>query len=128
MLFRSHRMSELQVDQGHRVLKDLIDVYGRLNLSDANEAETRFKVIDGVLEKVLGWQKDDIQVEPACADNGHTEYADYVVSTATTKIVVEAKRAGAAFTLPNNYKAGKLGGFLSTGQIGEAIQQARLLR
>ena len=118
-------MSDLQVDQGHRVLNDLINAFGKLQLSDANEAETRFKVIDGVLEKVLGWQKDDIAVEPPCSESGHTDYADYLVSTATTSIIVEAKRAGAAFTLPNNLKAGKLGGFLSSGAIGEAIKQAR---
>lgn len=119
-------MSELQVDQGHRVLNDLIQVFGKLKLNEANEAETRFKVIDGVFEKVLGWQKDDIAVEPACTEFGHTDYADYLVSTATTSIIVEAKRAGAAFTLPNNMKAGKMGGVLSVGAIGEAVQQARL--
>lgn len=118
-------MNELQVDQGHRVLHDLIRAFGKLSFADANEAETRFKVIDGILEKVLGWQKDDISVEPACTENGHTDYADYLVRTATTSIVVEAKRAGAAFTLPNNLKAGKLGGFLSTGALGEAINQVR---
>lgn len=119
-------MSDLQVDEGHRALNDLIQTIAKLKLSDANEAETRFKVIDGVLEKVLGWQKDDMVVEPPCTEFGHTDYADYLVTTATTSIIVEAKRAGAAFTLPNNLKAGKLGGFLSTGPIGEAIQQARL--
>jgi len=118
-------MSELQVDQGHRVLSDLIAAFGKIQLDDANEAETRFKVIDGVLEKVLGWQKDDISVEPACTEGGHTDYADYIIKTATTSFVVEAKRAGAAFTLPNNYKSGKLGGFLSSGAIGEAISQVR---
>ena len=118
-------MSELQVDQGHRVLSDLIAVFGKIQLDDANEAETRFKVIDGVLEKVLGWQKDDISVEPPCTEGSHTDYADYLIRTATTSFVVEAKRAGALFTLPNNLKSGKLGGFLSTGAIGEAIAQVR---
>lgn len=118
-------MSDLQVDQGHKVLKDLIQAYGKLVLSDANEAETRFKVIDGMLEKVLGWQKDDIVPEPPCKEPGHTDYADYLISTATTKIIVEAKRAGAAFNLPSNLKSGKLGGVLSAGALGEAIQQAR---
>jgi hypothetical protein len=32
---------------------------------------------------------------------------------------------GAAFTLPNQLKTGKLGGFLSTGAIGAAIEQVR---
>ncbi|WP_146139306.1 P-loop NTPase fold protein [Simplicispira suum] len=118
-------MSEVQVDQGHKVLKELIDAYGKLQLSDSNEAETRFKVIDGMLEDVLGWQRDDLSLEPPCSEFGHTEFADYHVKTATTSLIVEAKKAGATFTLPNNLKSGKLGGFLSSGAIGEAIRQAR---
>lgn len=118
-------MSELHVDQGHRVLSDLITAFGKIQLEDANEAETRFKVIDGVLEKVLGWQKDDIAVEPACTEGPRTDFADYIIQTATTSFVVEAKRAGATFTIPNNLKSGKLGGFLSAGAIGEAISQVR---
>jgi hypothetical protein len=118
-------VGDLQVDEGHRVLRDLIEAFGNLSLEDANEAETRFKVIDGVLEKVLGWQKDDINVEEACEEFGHTDYADYIVRTATTSFVVEAKRVGSSFRLPTNHKSGKLGGVLSSGPIGEAIQQAR---
>lgn len=118
-------MSELQVDQGHQALNKIIETYGALKLGDANEAETRFKVIDSLLMDVLGWHKDDIAVEPACTEFGHTDYADYLISTATTSIIVEAKRAGACFTLPNNLKSGRLGGVLSIGAVGEAIQQAR---
>lgn len=118
-------MSDVQVDQGHKILRDLIQAYGKLQLSEANEAETRFKVIDGMLEKVLGWQKDDISLEPPCSEFGHTDFADYLVKTATTSFIVEAKKAGATFTLPNNLKSGKLGGFLSNGAIGDAIRQAR---
>ena len=55
----------------------------------------------------------------------HFSVWHYLVKTATTSIIVEAKRAGAAFILPNNLKAGKLGGFLAAGDIGEAITQAR---
>lgn len=118
-------MSDVQVDQGHKVLKEIIGAYGKLQLSDSNEAETRFKVIDEMLEKVLGWQKDDLTLEPPCNEFGHTDFADYHVKTATTSFIVEAKRAGATFTLPNNFKSGKLGGFLSSGAVGEAIRQVR---
>ena len=92
-------MSDVQVDQGHKAIRDLIQAYGNLQLSDANEAETRFKVIDGMLEKVLGWQKDDMNLEPACSEFDHTDFADYLIKTATTSFIVEAKRAGSTFTL-----------------------------
>jgi GTPase SAR1 family protein len=38
---------------------------------------------------------------------------------------VEAKKVGAAFTLPSNHKSGKLGGVLKEGEVGEAIRQVR---
>lgn len=119
-------MKLLQVDEGHAVLTQLIGYYGVLQLADANEAETRKKVIDTILEKVLGWNpNDDISYETRVSENGATEFADYLIKTASTAIVVEAKRVGQAFALPNNKKTGHLGGFLSEGTIGEAIAQVR---
>jgi hypothetical protein len=116
-------MNDVQVDQGHRVLTDLIQAFGKLHLSDANEAETRLKVIDGMLLKVLGWQLDDMVVEPACTEFGHTDYADYLVSTATTNIIVEAKRAGAAFSLPSNLKSANWAVFSRRARSGRQFSK-----
>ncbi len=118
-------MPLLHVDQGHAKLNEIAKQYEGLRLSDANEAETRKKVIDHILEDVLGWLEDDISYEERCSEDGSTTFADYIVRTATTQIVVEAKRAGAAFRLPPRLNSGKLGGVLGEGEIGEAIRQAR---
>ena len=106
-------MSNFTIDQSHAVLESLIQHYSKLSLSDANEAETRLKVIDKVLKNVLGWQDDDISVEERCSEDSKTVFADYIVRTATTSFIVEAKKAGAAFVLPTNQKSGKLGGALT---------------
>src|SRR4051812_35399353 len=113
--------SELEVDDGHKFLNDLCAAHKGMVLSDANEAETRFKVIDWTLRKVLGWEDNDIKVEERVDTSDGTKFIDYAIRTASAILIVEAKRAGAAFTLPTNKTTGKLGGFLSEGEIGAAI-------
>jgi hypothetical protein len=118
-------MSALTIDQCHAALDRLVQQYSKLSLSDANEAETRLKVIDKILKDVLGWQDDDLSVEERCSEDSKTVFADYIVRTATTSLIVEAKKAGATFVLPTNQKSGKLGGALGEGEVGEAIRQVR---
>lgn len=116
---------KMKIDEGHKVLFSLARTYGQLQLSDKNEAETRLKVIDTVLFNVLGWLKEDVAVEERVSEDGTTKFADYIIRTASTAILIEAKRAGAAFTLPHRRTRLKLGGALSGGEVGEAIRQAR---
>ncbi|MEP6935235.1 MAG: hypothetical protein ABI988_15080, partial [Nitrospirota bacterium] len=118
-------MSNFTIDQGHAALDILVDKFAKLSLSAANEAETRLKVIDKILKDVLGWNDDDISPEERCTEDSKTVFADYIVRTATTSLIVEAKRVGAAFVLPTNQKSGKLGGALREGEVGEAIRQVR---
>ena len=116
----------MEIDAGHSALNELINTYGRFKLSDSNEAETRKKVIDIILENVLGWDcLNDIEYETRVSEDGVTTYADYKLSTATITIVVEAKKAGKAFNLPTQRTSLKLGGVLSEGDVGEAIRQVR---
>lgn len=113
-----------EVDDGHKVLNELVEVHKGLALADASEAETRFKVIDWVLRKVLGWTDDDIVVEERTSLDGATNFIDYLITSTAALIIVEAKRAQ-SFLLPSNRKAGVLRGFLSEGDVGEAIRQGR---
>ena len=55
------------------LIKTIKNVYKDLN--KLNEAETRFKIIDDILEKYLKWPKIDTAVEFIVADNR----ADYVL-------------------------------------------------
>ncbi|MDO9117567.1 MAG: hypothetical protein Q7U39_06395 [Nitrospira sp.] len=87
-------MSVLTIDQCHAALDALLLRYSKLLLSDANEAETRLKVIDKVLKEVLGWHEEDLTVEERCSEDSKTVFADYIVRTATTSLIVEAKKLG----------------------------------
>jgi hypothetical protein len=118
-------VNEFKVDDGHSALDRLMERYERLRLSDANEAETRYKLIDEILKSVLGWCPDDISVEERCSEDGETTFADYILRTAVASIVIEAKRIGAAFVLPSKRFSLKLGGVLSQGDIGSAVRQVR---
>lgn len=119
-------MQPIEIDAGRLALTEVVETYSSLQLNDANEAETRKKVIDIILEKVLGWLPvEDIKYEEAVRESNKETFADYVITTATTAIVIEAKRVGKSFALPNDKKAAKQGGFLSCGEIGDAMQQAR---
>ena len=115
----------MKVDEGHAALTAIGRTYGQLSLFDANEAETRLKVIDEVIFKVLGWHKDDVKIEERVSEDGRTSFADYILRTATTAILIEAKRAAATFPLPARRSRLRLDGVLSEGGVGEAIRQAR---
>lgn len=63
---------------------------------DRNEAQTRFEVINRILEDALGWERDAVQVE----DREDGGIADYVLGRGIRRAVVEAKREGRTFELP----------------------------
>lgn len=97
-----------------------------LRLSDANEAETRFKLIDDVIRQVLGWTVADIHPEERLSEDGRTRFIDYVIRTANTAIVIEAKRIGATFDMPGAAdRRVQLTPSFVKGDLGEAIIQAR---
>ncbi|NWO06727.1 MAG: hypothetical protein HLX50_13855 [Alteromonadaceae bacterium] len=66
------------------LVDDLVNTYAKLSLHSANEAETRKKLIDRVLEQVLGWTDDDISYEERVSEDGSTTFADYIIRTADT--------------------------------------------
>lgn len=115
----------LKVDEGHATLSTIARTYGQLQLFEANEAETRLKVIDEIVFNVLGWTKADVTVEERVSEDGSTTFADYIIRTATTAVLIEAKRASTTFALPTKKVRLRLGGVLSEGEVGQAIRQAR---
>jgi KAP-like P-loop domain-containing protein len=117
--------NEIKIDEGHRLLGELVGTHKGLVLSDANEANTRARVIDSILTRVLGWRDEDMQREERVSEDKQTTFADYLITTASTFVIVEAKKAGAAFVLPTRITSARLGGILSKGEIGDAIRQAR---
>lgn len=86
---------------------------------DISESDTRSKLIDEVLIKVLGWSEFDIRRE------GHSEsgYFDYKVSIPGFVFLIEAKRQFKEFILPANHKRVSLKVLLKDNN--EVINQIR---
>ena len=96
-----------------------------LALSDANEAATRLKLIDTILFDLLGWRKDDVDVEDRVAEDGTTEFIDYAIATGQHSILIEAKKVSAKFDgVPKGRKAFLRGTWLQS-PVGNPIRQAR---
>ncbi len=91
-------------DSGYTALEQIVLDEGGEQASARfrNEAQTRFDVIDRVLKDVLGWPHDRITVE-SHNDNGYT---DYELRNHGTLAILEAKREGLSFRLPDDLPAG----------------------
>lgn len=90
--------------------------------SNKNEAETRFKIIDQIFQKCLGWEIHDISVE----ENYQGKYTDYIFSTSNKALIVEAKKEGIYFDIPieNGRQKRSLKGLISENdEIRNAIIQ-----
>lgn len=79
--------------QARQVLFELAEKYGKAEIK--NEAQTRFHIIDRVLEDCFNW-RDDIEVEKHESKNGFTDYE----LGKPRILVVEAKREGIPFEIP----------------------------
>ena len=104
---------------------EIVAQYDHLKLHEANEAETRLKVINDVLYSVLGWTHADVKVEQRVSQDGKITWADYVLKTGMTALVVEAKKVGVAFSEMPDMRRSQLKGKFVTGDTGDTIVQAR---
>lgn len=91
----------------------------------ANEAQTRFDVVDRIIRNVLGWQHGSIAVEDYAPTDKKAAYIDYLLRSGDSSIVIEAKKMGVAFPTPTVKTKLKLNGaVLSAAAIASAIKQA----
>lgn len=67
-----------------------------------NEAQTRFDLIDRLLKEALAWPPNAIHVERDVSPG----YTDYELGTPGTVLIVEAKREGATWVLPEGLSSG----------------------
>lgn len=126
MAASKHRMFALSPDMASNpTAASILAQYQALVLHDANEADTRVKVITDVLYHVLGWTHADVHNEERVSEDASTTWADYTIRTGMTALVVEAKRVGIAFDEVPDTRRTRLRGKIMTGATGEAIIQAR---
>jgi predicted type IV restriction endonuclease len=119
----AHKDSALDPLEGLTTLR--MDLVGR----DLNEADTRHRIIDFILHTFLAWPKNRVNVEQHVSSG----YIDYVLARSTGEplILVEAKREGIFFTLPDDDFDDKLSGYISISKlitdpsIRDAVTQVR---
>lgn len=107
------------------VAQELLHRYEKLQTYHANEAETRLKLIDRIVFEILGWSHDDVSVEERVTEDQSTTFADYIIRTAGTSFIIEAKKAGETFSNVPNVRRQRLGTSFVSGSVGQAIIQAR---
>jgi len=85
------------------IIKGIKEKYS--NPNSLNEAETRFKIIDEVLEKYFKWPKDNTAVEFHVAGNR----ADYILKNKIGKplLIIESKKQDVYFELPQSVNFAK---------------------
>ena len=88
-------MENLTLDNAEKNLEKIIKSYNDIN-KIRNEAETRFHLIDELIEKCFGWDKSQIKVETYEKNNGFTDYELGIPRS----IIIEAKKEGISFELP----------------------------
>ncbi len=88
------KYQDKNLSAGKKHLKKIIQQNENLE-KIRNEAETRFHVIDEILQKCLFWEKNDTRVEIS----HNKKYTDYELGI-PRKVIWEAKREGVAFELP----------------------------
>ena len=85
------------IDEAFEEFKNFADDYEALKAAHLSESDTRSKLLDRILIKVLGWSESDIVRE------GYVEpgYFDYEISTSIFAFVVEAKKNLSELLLPS---------------------------
>ena len=78
------------------IRRDLAAEFSKRHLEDANEAQTRLKIIDRILFELLGWTHDDVTPEERVDKVDNIEFTDYSIRTVNSGLVIEAKRVGSS--------------------------------
>ena len=95
-------------------LESLKALRASLEDRDLNEADTRHRIIDFIIHDFLSWPKNRVNVEEHVASG----YIDYVLTRSSGEpiILIEAKREGIFFTIPEADFTGSFG-YLSLNRL-----------
>lgn len=104
--------------------QELITRLSEIKVSGGNEADVRFKVIDDILTHILGWDKTDFTHEERISEDGSDYFLDYLITTAQTSLLIEAKRVQVDFSKVPTGRAALKGSWVK-GDLKKAINQAR---
>lgn len=117
-------MESFMSDNSYKYAEELKSFLAR----DMNEADTRYKIIDQVLHKVLSWPKSSVD----CESYINPGYSDYILKKGNIPILlIEAKKEDKYFNIPvsfnfkKNMEYIKIKKLLSDEIIKETMTQAR---
>lgn len=108
----------MNLAEGKKHLKEIITKNNNKE-KIRNEAETRFHVIDEIIQKCLCWDKDLIHIEVS----HEQKYTDYELGT-PRKVIWEAKKEGVSFELPANHSKKTLVDIKSIFETSESAKKA----
>lgn len=106
------------------IAQEIIERLSDIATSGGNEADTRFKVIDTILTEILGWDRNDFKNEDRISEDGQDNFSDYLITTAQTSLLIEAKRAQIDFSKVPGGRIPLKGSWLK-GELKKAVTQAR---
>ncbi|EIU1682948.1 TPA: hypothetical protein ACL1SD_006262 [Pseudomonas aeruginosa] len=115
----------IDMERKSEIRTTLFSLEKQSSLHSENEASTRLKIIDRILKEILDWSDEDIHPEEHVTEDGATTFADYILKTANTAIIVEAKKYGADFSTDAGQRRVKLTNKFLESELGAAIIQAR---
>jgi hypothetical protein len=117
---------DLSVASIRKIYSDFSEFYQN-HVGNISEADTRVKIVDRFLVEVLYWPESNlIREHRVINSNGFTDYELNVFDK--TYVIVEAKREGIAFELPQSYGRRKLKVstlLASNPDVRDAIMQVR---
>lgn len=111
------------IDQAHLAYKSVLVQINSSDKAKWTEADTRLRAIDRILFEVLGWNKDESNLE----DKAGRGYSDYTLKISNSaRLIVEAKKDAIDFELGNRRSASayQLNGAVFNTSAKDAIGQA----
>lgn len=62
--------------------KEVLAAISEGRVKNYNEAQTRFHILDRVIFELLGWSKDETEIEERTSEDGKNLFIDYTLTTA----------------------------------------------
>ncbi len=93
------------IDHARARFEDYKNKFAHYKVLSLTESDTRSKLLDIILEEILGWEEDNIDRE------GYVRvgYYDYKIGIPGFKFVIEAKKTLTAFAIPTKNNVATLG-------------------
>ncbi|KYZ75791.1 hypothetical protein AXX12_11360 [Anaerosporomusa subterranea] len=101
------------IDQKHDKLVKSRGMLLEYSAQSLTESDTRSKIIDYIFRDILGWDENCIKREESIKSEENTKYIDYCFESNKNSFIIEAKKAGIYFNLPNQVKRCKRTGIIS---------------